>query len=132
MLKGAKHGCFKSPSLLVSAMVTLTRRINCAGTNNSYYFFIWRDSMESISQWWPRLPQGRLPITYRIFISSIFLLILLTSFAFKGTQIAHAAVPPAIIPGGSWTDTGGKSIQAHGEGMIKVGLIYYWFGEDRS
>jgi hypothetical protein len=88
--------------------------------------------MKSISHWWPRLSQGRLPIIHRIFMSSISLLMLLTFFAFRGAQVAHAAVPPAIIPGGSWTDIRGNSIQAHGEGMIKVGLVYYWFGEDRS
>lgn len=92
----------------------------------------WRDSMQSISQWWSRFAQRRLPVTYRVFMSSISLLILLTFFAFRGAQVAHAAVPTAIIPGGSWTDSSSNSIQAHGEGMIKVGSTYYWFGEDRS
>jgi len=69
---------------------------------------------------------------HRAFMSSVSLLMLLIFFAFRGVQIAHAAVPTAIIPGGSWTDSSGNSIQAHGKGMIKVGNTYYWFGEDRS
>jgi hypothetical protein len=47
---------------------------------------------------------------------------------------AHAATVPsqAIVPGGSWTDSSGNSIQAHGAGLIKVGSTYYWFGENRA
>jgi hypothetical protein len=41
-------------------------------------------------------------------------------------------VKKAIIPGGSWTDTEGHSLQAHGAGLIKVGEKYYWFGENRT
>jgi hypothetical protein len=38
----------------------------------------------------------------------------------------------AIIPGGSWTDSAGNSLQAHGAGFIRVGGVYYWFGENRT
>jgi hypothetical protein len=37
-----------------------------------------------------------------------------------------------IRPGGVWLDDRGKQIQAHGGGILKLGNIYYWFGEDRS
>ncbi len=43
-----------------------------------------------------------------------------------------SAVPATITPGTAWTDTDGKSVQAHGGGMIKVGSTYYWIGEDRA
>lgn len=37
-----------------------------------------------------------------------------------------------IRPGAVWTDNNGNLIQAHGGGIIKVGDVFYWFGEDRS
>jgi hypothetical protein len=37
-----------------------------------------------------------------------------------------------ITPGTVWNDTQGKVIQAHGEGITKVGNTYYWFGEDKT
>ena len=42
----------------------------------------------------------------------------------------HAARP--ITPGGVWPDDRGQHLQAHGGGIIKLGRLYYWFGEDRS
>jgi hypothetical protein len=33
---------------------------------------------------------------------------------------------------GSWNDTTGKHIQAHGGGFIKVCDTWYWFGEDKT
>jgi hypothetical protein len=33
---------------------------------------------------------------------------------------------------GSWNDTTGKHIQAHGGGLIKVCDTWYWFGEDKT
>ncbi|HKT05476.1 MAG TPA: ricin-type beta-trefoil lectin domain protein [Rugosimonospora sp.] len=44
---------------------------------------------------------------------------------------AHAATV-AITPGTVWTDTSGQVIQAHGEGITKVGGTYYWLGEDKT
>ena len=43
-----------------------------------------------------------------------------------------SAAPVAIAPGTTWNDSGGKLIQAHGGGMIRVGPTYYWFGEDKT
>jgi hypothetical protein len=40
--------------------------------------------------------------------------------------------PVTIVPGAVWNDTQGKVIQAHGEGIIKVGDTYYWLGEDKT
>ena len=41
-------------------------------------------------------------------------------------------VTVTITPGSVWTDTQGNVIQAHGEGIIKVGTVYYWLGEDKT
>src|SRR5436190_23988043 len=37
-----------------------------------------------------------------------------------------------IKPGALWPDNRGKHIQAHGGGIIKVGKMYYWYGQDCS
>jgi hypothetical protein len=37
-----------------------------------------------------------------------------------------------IRPGQIWPDNNGKHIQAHGGGIIKLGNMYYWYGEERS
>jgi hypothetical protein len=37
-----------------------------------------------------------------------------------------------IHPGEIWPDDRGQHIQAHGGSIIKVGDLYYWFGEDRA
>ncbi|MGI5242382.1 ricin-type beta-trefoil lectin domain protein [Dactylosporangium sp. CA-139066] len=47
------------------------------------------------------------------------------------TQPAYAAAV-TITPGTVWTDTAGGVIQAHGEGVTKVGDTYYWLGEDKT
>jgi hypothetical protein len=35
-------------------------------------------------------------------------------------------------PGEIWPDQDGNHIQAHGGGILKIGKIYYWFGEQRA
>lgn len=53
--------------------------------------------------------------------------------AFAICLSAQAQIKTDIIkPGELWPDNRGKHIQAHGGGIIKIGAIYYWFGEDRS
>jgi hypothetical protein len=42
------------------------------------------------------------------------------------------AAPVTITPGSVWNDTAGQAIQAHGEGITKVGNTYYWLGEDKT
>ncbi|KAJ7630472.1 galactan 1,3-beta-galactosidase [Roridomyces roridus] len=37
-----------------------------------------------------------------------------------------------IVPGATWKDTSGNTIQAHGAGFLKVNSTYYWFGEDKA
>ncbi len=37
-----------------------------------------------------------------------------------------------IRPGEIWPDDRGRHIQAHGGGILEVGDVFYWFGEDRS
>jgi hypothetical protein len=46
-------------------------------------------------------------------------------------QAAYAAAV-TITPGTVWTDQSGNTIEAHGEGIIKVGGTYYWLGEDKT
>jgi len=46
-------------------------------------------------------------------------------------QTAWAAVV-TITPGSVWNDASGNRIQAHGEGITKVGSTYYWLGEDKT
>lgn len=37
-----------------------------------------------------------------------------------------------IDPGAVWPDSAGQHIQAHGGGIIKIGAVYYWYGEQRA
>jgi hypothetical protein len=43
-----------------------------------------------------------------------------------------AAALVTITPGTVWRDTANNVIQAHGEGINKVGNTYYWLGEDKT
>jgi hypothetical protein len=38
----------------------------------------------------------------------------------------------SIRSGQAWKDTRGRPIQAHGGGMLRVGKVYYWYGEYRD
>lgn len=74
----------------------------------------------------------------------LFCFIILTSFVLLTFCMIFercAAIPSArvntvasdaIVPAGNWMDTNGKSIQAHGAGIVRVGRTYYWFGENRA
>ena len=42
------------------------------------------------------------------------------------------AATVTVTPGAVWSDTAGHVIQAHGEGVTKVGNTYYWLGEDKT
>lgn len=46
--------------------------------------------------------------------------------------LALKAAPATIISCANFKDTTGNMIQAHGAGIIQVGNVYYWFGEDKS
>lgn len=50
---------------------------------------------------------------------------------FAMTQTAQATTVTRY-PGTVAYDTSGHVIQAHGEGLIKVGSTYYWLGEDKT
>ncbi|CCL99415.1 uncharacterized protein FIBRA_01433 [Fibroporia radiculosa] len=56
-------------------------------------------------------------------ILSVLLGLLLCAFVKAGT---------VIVPGAIWYDTDGNEIQAHGTGILQVGDIFYWFGEDKA
>jgi hypothetical protein len=43
-----------------------------------------------------------------------------------------SAAMPFIQPGEIWPDDRGQHVEAHGGGILKLGDVYYWFGEDRS
>ncbi|THH11773.1 hypothetical protein EW145_g443 [Phellinidium pouzarii] len=47
-------------------------------------------------------------------------------------EISFVSAENVIVPGAAWTDTSGNIIQAHGAGILKVGKIFYWFGEDKA
>jgi len=50
----------------------------------------------------------------------------------SGGTTSGPGVTVTITPGSVWKDTQGNVIQAHGEGIIKVGTTYYWLGEDKT
>jgi hypothetical protein len=52
--------------------------------------------------------------------------------AASGGSAGTTAGSVTIVPGAVWNDTQGNVIQAHGEGIIKVGGTYYWLGEDKT
>jgi hypothetical protein len=58
-------------------------------------------------------------------------LIAALSLATTVASPAYAA-PVTITPGTVWNDTSGHVVEAHGEGITKVGGTYYWLGEDKT
>lgn len=63
-----------------------------------------------------------------LLLATLFTLVWALNFMMKP---AHAAAV-TITPAGTWNDTSGRLIQAHGGGITKVGSTYYWFGEDKT
>jgi hypothetical protein len=59
------------------------------------------------------------------------LLLVLLLVPVLSARPAYAA-PVTVTPGTVWNDTSGATIQAHGEGITKVGNTYYWLGEDKT
>jgi len=49
-----------------------------------------------------------------------------------GQAVPASAAAVTITPGAVWNDSSGNVIQAHGEGITKVGSTYYWLGEDKT
>ena len=58
--------------------------------------------------------------------------VLATAFFLLTFLGARAAELPVIHPGAVWPDDRGQHVQAHGGGLLKLGEVFYWFGEDRS
>jgi hypothetical protein len=50
----------------------------------------------------------------------------------SGGGTGTVATTVTIKPGGTWNDTTGTPIQAHGGGFLKVGDTWYWVGEDKT
>src|SRR5689334_19213965 len=61
----------------------------------------------------------------------LVVLAMLTALSLPSIAPALAAMV-TITPGAVWTDVSANVIQAHGEGIIKVGSTYYWLGEDKT
>jgi hypothetical protein len=57
---------------------------------------------------------------------------LLLLLALVSPSASGAKPDSPIRPGEPWLDDRGTEIQAHGGGILKLGKIWYWFGEDRS
>ena len=53
-------------------------------------------------------------------------------FLVQTGTFAFAQKAKVIRPGELWPDDKGNHIQAHGGGIIKVGKLYYWYGEERA
>lgn len=54
------------------------------------------------------------------------------TFALIVTSLLTFAQKQTVIrPGEIWPDTDGAHIQAHGGSIIKLGNVYYWYGEER-
>jgi len=58
--------------------------------------------------------------------------VLTTWWLFAFTGGGGAAAAPVIRPGELWPDDRGQHVQAHGGGILQLGGVYYWYGEDRS
>src|SRR5690349_8410559 len=56
------------------------------------------------------------------------------TLALSGLMFAQTSQAAAvtITSGTAWTDTAGSPLQAHGEGIFKVGSTYYMVGEDKT
>ncbi|MFI5380433.1 MAG: discoidin domain-containing protein [Tepidisphaerales bacterium] len=48
------------------------------------------------------------------------------------SDACHTVAAATIQSGVVWKDMAGEAIQAHGVGMLRVGEVYYWFGEQRE
>lgn len=66
------------------------------------------------------------------FVSIRKYFLLLTAAASFTSALAANHGAAIIRPGDVWLDDRGKAIQAHGGGILHLGDVYYWFGEDRS
>lgn len=49
-----------------------------------------------------------------------------------GSSTAMAASSSVTTPGGDWIDNNGNAVEAHDGGIIKVGSVYYLYGNDRE
>jgi hypothetical protein len=67
----------------------------------------------------------------RLVMKKLLALLLLPLILVLIARPAYAA-SVTITPGAVWNDTSGNRIQAHGEGITKVGNTYYLLGEDKT
>src|SRR5579871_6778783 len=65
----------------------------------------------------------------RMISTRLFAIGLTAMLCLAGMKVMAA---DTIKPGEVWLDDRGQQIQAHGGGVIRLGDIFYWFGEDRS
>jgi hypothetical protein len=53
-------------------------------------------------------------------------------FCLLSIAAAGSSQKTTIIPGALWPDQNGHHIQAHGGGVIRIGNLYFWYGEERA
>ena len=72
-------------------------------------------------------------IWFKSLVATIWALSAVNAFADQPATLPDTTQPAtAIVSGAPWFDDRSKEIQAHGGGILRVGDIFYWFGEDRS
>lgn len=63
----------------------------------------------------------------------ILLFAMLSATGLISNQRASGAmISPEFVSGAVWLDTDGKTINAHGGGMLFNGGVYYWYGEFKA
>ena len=63
--------------------------------------------------------------------SYYFLITLMSICVISNTIQAQNKKKKSFKPGTVWVDNNGKTINAHGGGIIYVDGIYYWYGEQQ-
>ena len=63
--------------------------------------------------------------------SYYFLITLMSICVISNTIQAQNKKKKSFKPGTVWVDNNGKTINAHGGGIIYVDGIYYWYGEHK-
>ncbi|MFJ6465561.1 RICIN domain-containing protein [Streptomyces sp. NPDC091387] len=68
----------------------------------------------------------------RRLVSGVLPLLVAAAVVLVATPTAHADPVSTFTPGKAWTDTAGRTLQMHGLGIVKVGSVWYAFGENKT
>src|SRR5258708_3992870 len=71
-------------------------------------------------------------ISVRRLGSALGALIALITTLLLSVSTAHADTSGTFTPGAAWNDTSGNTLQMHGLGIVKVGSVWYGFGENKA